>query len=107
MCKSVAFFLHRRLSPSIGRPIGRRSSVVGCRLSALLLLVLALGGCAPDRPALPASPIALATPTIAPTAAPTAVPARQFPQTGHMLRGAFLAFWERHDGARRLGPPRS
>jgi hypothetical protein len=32
---------------------------------------------------------------------------RQFPQTGHALRGPFLAFWERHDGARGLGPPRS
>src|SRR5262249_29673822 len=49
----------------------------------------------------------LPAPTTAPAAAPTTEPTRLFPQTGHTLRGAFLAFWERHDGERTLGPPHS
>jgi hypothetical protein len=32
---------------------------------------------------------------------------RVFPTTGHALQGPFLSFWQRHDGANTLGPPRS
>jgi len=32
---------------------------------------------------------------------------RVFPETGRVLQGPFLSFWQRHDGAHTLGPPRS
>jgi hypothetical protein len=83
-----------------------RWSVVGGRWS-ILLLALALVGCAPNSPTPPLPPTALPAPTIVPTVAPSAVPLRHFPQPGHALRGAFLAFWERHDGEHTLGSPRS
>jgi hypothetical protein len=80
-----------------------------------LLVALLCGGCAIDGQTPPTPPAATATavpeavqPT-PPAATATAVPeaVQSFPQTGHVLRGAFLAFWQQNDGARTLGPPRS
>src|SRR5215212_1601358 len=62
----------------------RRSSLIASRVFACLLiggLALYLAALSPDI--------------------------RVFPATGHALEGPFLSFWQRHDGAHTLGPPRS
>ena len=65
-------------------------------------MALLLGGCAFD-----AQPAAV-PPSVSPlvTSAPAAAE-RTFPDTGHTLRGAFLEFWQQHNGERDVGPPRS
>jgi hypothetical protein len=67
--------------------------------------------CAPTPPTVsPTSPPSTSTPSTAPTFAPTPIPgeaqsSRTFPETGKMVKGIFLEYWDKHGGLPQQGFP--